>query len=218
MYYAIIGDIVASKKLSPERRREAQFAMQRALEEINSIFEPDIAADFLITLGDEFQGLMLPSADPIRAALKIMHEMRPFEIRIAIALGGMTTSIRRDAAIGADGPAFHMARAMEESMKPRHGARLRAALNDKQQEDTINAIAALCDRLCAGWTEKQERIAYEMLEAKLSGSRLTQTQLAQSLGIGQSTVNAQLAAAGFNEYMGGIMQMRRLLKCAQEEL
>ncbi len=211
MFYAIIGDIVASRKLPPEQRSEAQESMRRALAEINNVHKADIAADFLITLGDEFQGLMLPSADPVRASLEIMHLMRPYEIRVAIAFGSMTTRISRDAAIGADGPAFYMARETAEAMKPRHGARLRVSLEDKRAEGAVNALAALCDRLSAGWTEKQELIVYEMLEAKLSGKRLTQTELAGRLGIGQSTVNAQLSAAGFNEYAGGIMEIRRLL-------
>ena len=69
MYYALIGDMVASKKLSPEERWQAQERLASALKIINGEFADTIAADFLITLGDEFQGLMKREADPVRAAL-----------------------------------------------------------------------------------------------------------------------------------------------------
>ena len=102
MYYALIGDMVASKKLSPEERWTAQERLASALEKINREFADTVAADFLITLGDEFQGLMKREADPVSAALMIMHELRPYEIRIAIGLGGISTRIDRSAALGAD--------------------------------------------------------------------------------------------------------------------
>lgn len=211
MYYALIGDMVASKKLSPEERWTAQERLASALEIINREFADTVAADFLITLGDEFQGLMKREADPVSAALMIMHELRPYEIRIAIGLGGISTRIDRSAALGADGPAFHLARECIEGMKPNHAARLRFALPCKKTSGAVNTVSALCDRLALGWTEKQEELVHLMLSARIRGERLTQTALAEAMGIGQSTVNSQLTAAGFNEYCEGILFIREAL-------
>ncbi|MBR3383540.1 MAG: hypothetical protein IKG85_10980 [Clostridia bacterium] len=211
MYYALIGDMVASRKLDPSARKEAQELLRSALAEVNREYADSIAADFLITLGDECQGLMLASADPVSAALRIMHSMKPYEIRFSVALGEITTGIDRSAALGADGPAFHAARERIEAMKPNHGARLRFALPEARAEEAVNTVAALCDRLAIGRTSKQEELAYAMLRAKLKGERLTQEALARSLGIGQSTVNAQLVSAGFNEYCEGVLYIRREL-------
>ena len=211
MYYALIGDMVASKKLSPEERWQAQESLASALKKINGEFADTIAADFLITLGDEFQGLMKREADPVRAALMIMHELRPYEIRIAVGLGGISTRIDRSAALGADGPAFHSARECIEGMKPNHAARLRFALPCKKTQEAVNTVAALCDMLALGRTDKQEELVNFMLAARMNGERLTQTALAEAMGIGQSTVNSQLNAAGFNEYCDGILFIRDAL-------
>ncbi len=53
-YFAIIGDIKASKGLSG--REEAQEKLKKILKYVNEVYQNNIAAKFLITLGDEFQG------------------------------------------------------------------------------------------------------------------------------------------------------------------
>ena len=211
MYYALIGDMVGSKRLSPEKRREAQEKLRLALENVNCKFAPDVAAKFIITLGDECQGLMRANGDPVSAALAVMRGLKPFEIRFSIGFGEIVTPIDPTAAIGADGPAFHLARRRVEAMKTKHGARLRFALSDPDTEETLNTVAALCDKLALDMTEKQYELVYSLLSARISGAKLTQTELASVSGVGQSTVNAQLASAGFNEYCGGVMYIRKKL-------
>lgn len=210
MYYAIIGDMIGSRRLAPNARIDAQERLNSALSAINC-GAGDIAAKFLITLGDEFQGLLTETGDPVFAALRIMHEFRPYGIRIAIGMGTVTTPIDPAAAIGADGPAFYNARRMVEGMKPDHSARIRVAADDPALEYGVNTILALCDKLTAGWTDKQEALCFRMLSARLSGEKLTQTALAQMTGVGQSTVNSQLTAAGFNEWFRGIMLVREMI-------
>ena len=217
MYYALIGDMIASKKLPKPRRVQAQEKLSSALASVNAGFEGQIAAKFLITLGDECQGLMLSPGDPVAAALEIMHQMRPFGIRFAIGMGGMDTPIDPNAAIGADGEAFHRARACIEGMKARHFARLRFATGDPDADEALNTVAALCDRLSLGWTDKQEALVHAMLTARFSGRKLTQAELGAASGVGQSTVNTQLSAAGFNEYSAGMLYIRRLLSNGKGE-
>lgn len=211
MYYALIGDIIGSKRLTPEQRAEAQAKLSAALQQVGTERSEEVAAKFIITLGDEFQGLMHGTGDPVSAALAVLHALRPYEIRIAVGCGDIVTPINREAAIGADGPAFHNARRMIEAMKPRHGARLRFALPDADTEDCVNTVSALCDRLLITCTDKQEELVYAMLTSRITGEKLTQTELARAAGVGQSTVNSQLASAGFNEYCAGIMFIRRQL-------
>ena len=59
--------------------------------------------------------------------------------------------------------------------------------------------------------KKQEELALEMTLARLRGERPTQWEMAKELGIGQSTVNARLTAAGFNEYCRGMLLIKRTL-------
>ena len=109
-YFALIGDIIDSRH--EQDRYDVQKKLQSILSSVNAEHAAHIAADFLITLGDEFQGLLFAEkgADPIFVADRIIDEMFPVRIRIAIGFGGMATQIRREAAIGADGEAFYRAR------------------------------------------------------------------------------------------------------------
>ena len=93
-YFALIGDIIDSRH--EQDRYDVQKKLQSILSSVNAEHAAHIAADFLITLGDEFQGLLFAEkgADPIFVADRIIDEMFPVRIRIAIGFGGMATQIR----------------------------------------------------------------------------------------------------------------------------
>lgn len=211
MFYALIGDMVDSRRLSSEERNEAQKLLRNELDQLNRAWADQIASKFLITLGDECQGLMLITGDPVTAALGLIHAFLPYRIRFAIGCGDIHAAINPEAAIGADGPAFHHARRVIDKMKKDHNARLRFALSDTKKEEELNTIAMLCDRLANQWTSKQEDLVFTMLNARISGLRMTQMELSKIKGIGQSTVAAQLNSAGFNEYLTGIQLIRKWL-------
>ena len=56
IYVAIIGDIIDSKKI--KNRNEVQQKLKHVLSKINQSYDDIIAANFIISLGDEFQGLL----------------------------------------------------------------------------------------------------------------------------------------------------------------
>ncbi|WP_051926192.1 SatD family protein [Carnobacterium jeotgali] len=55
-YAAIIGDIKDSRKIAD--RKEVQEQFHSILQIINEKYAEDIASNFIITLGDSFQGLL----------------------------------------------------------------------------------------------------------------------------------------------------------------
>ena len=55
-YFALIGDIIDSRH--EQDRYDVQKKLQSILSSVNVENAVHIAADFLITLGDEFQGLL----------------------------------------------------------------------------------------------------------------------------------------------------------------
>ena len=109
-YYAIIGDIKRSKKI--ENRCEIQEKLKKILDNVNSIYNNDISAKFLITLGDEFQGLLEITAPILEIIKYIQREIYPIKLRFGVGIGNVSTLINHEAAIGADGPAFYAAREM----------------------------------------------------------------------------------------------------------
>ena len=114
-YYAIIGDIKRSKKI--ENRCEIQEKLKKILDNVNSIYNNDISAKFLITLGDEFQGLLEITAPILEIIKYIQREIYPIKLRFGVGIGNVSTLINHEAAIGADVPAFYAAREMIEFLR-----------------------------------------------------------------------------------------------------
>ena len=114
-YYAIIGDIKRSKKI--ENRCEIEEKLKKILDNVNSIYNNDISAKFLITLGDEFQGLLEITAPILEIIKYIQREIYPIKLRFGVGIGNVSTLINHEAAIGADGPAFYAAREMIEFLR-----------------------------------------------------------------------------------------------------
>ena len=108
MYYAIIGDIIQSKELA--NRMEIQTKLNSILNEINKRYADEIAANFIITLGDEFQGLLSNPSNLFDIIDTIKFEMYPVRIRFGIGIGSIDTEVNSEMALGADGPAYHYAR------------------------------------------------------------------------------------------------------------
>ena len=93
MYVAIIGDIVNSRKII--NRTEIQEKLNRVLEDINLDYKASIAAKFIITLGDEFQGLLSNPCDLFNIIDRIKFTMHPVKIRFGIGIGEINTEINK---------------------------------------------------------------------------------------------------------------------------
>lgn len=83
-YIAIIGDIKNSKKI--EDRNRVQKKLNEILNDINEKYQDDISAKFIITLGDEFQGLLGDGKNVIEIIEEIQWKMHPVEIRFGIGM------------------------------------------------------------------------------------------------------------------------------------
>ena len=119
MFCAIIGDIVQSRKFN--ERSKIQDKLRAALDSINEEYDELIASKFIITLGDEFQGLLKTTDKLIDIIYRIVMEMHPVKIRIGIGIGDILTEINKEMSLGADGPAYHNARKMLDEMKKQQG-------------------------------------------------------------------------------------------------
>lgn len=226
MYFAFIGDIVASRRL--EDRDGVQRRLRAVLDGINGDFAGSIAARFLITLGDEFQGLMRvcdsdTNANAFAAAMRIIDELHPVRLRIAVGMGEMSTRILPEGAIGADGEAFHNARRCIEQLNLSHRraegvSPLRICTGNSEDDERINMPLMLCETIRRGWTDRQTEIAVRFIEAALRGEAVTQNEVAGELGITQSTVNVSLAASGCAEYIKGLCFAARELDALSKRM
>lgn len=200
-YIAIIGDIKNSKEL--ENRSDTQKKLNSLLNDINEKYQEVIAAKFMITLGDEFQGLLCSGDGILDIIEEIQRQMYPVEIRFGIGVGQITTEINAEMAIGADGPGYYRAREAVEALKrseqksKTQAADVRIGIENDENSAAImlNTIFSLMAVIQNNWSDRQREIvwAYE----QYGGS---QSECAERLKISQSSVQRSLINSNYYAY------------------
>jgi hypothetical protein len=200
-YIAIIGDIVQSKKLI--NRYEIQDKLQEVLNKVNKKYSEDIASNFMITLGDEFQGLLENGKNTMKIVTEIEDEMYPVEIRYGIGVGEITTDIKRDSPFGSDGSAYHNARKMIDKLKSME--KMKKAINsnmmitsegDNAKTDLLlNSILSLCFTIKQKWSKRKREIILEVIRHNDN-----QSKAAEEIGVSQGSIHKALDRAGYYSY------------------
>src|SRR5260370_21242944 len=107
---ALIADMVRSRELTRRQRPSVQKRFKEFVDYLNRTYSRAILSRFVITFGDEFQGI-LSSATPIPDLLcDIAHRLSDRNLRVGMGFGVLDTPIQKEA-LNVDGPALHMARA-----------------------------------------------------------------------------------------------------------
>ena len=211
-FAAVIGDIKDSRKL--ENRKEVQKRLQKVLDRLNRKYEEDIVSSYLITLGDEFQGLLCSGKNILNMINEIKMEMYPVRLRFGIGFGTITTDIRREMALGADGPGYYRAREAVEVLKEREKKNrpvpadlcLKMEEEDRDKEVLLNTVFDLLYVVEVGWTERQREIIWDML---VYGDG--QQNTAARLSISQPTVQKALAAGSYYTYENALKNAAEIL-------
>jgi hypothetical protein len=205
MYLAVIGDVKSSKTLN--NRNEVQEKLKKTLNDVNSLYSENIAAKFLITLGDEFQGLLFYTEKIVEIIKYIQREMYPVKIRFGVGIGEISTKINKDAAIGADGPAFYAARNTI-SMIHDYEKKIKKQAPDiqvnKYDDDIfeiteINTLLSLIKAIEDSWTDKQRYTIWDMMVNQGS-----QESCALRLNTSQSTIARRLADGKYVVYVNAL--------------
>lgn len=210
-YIAIIADIKDSKKIT--NRNEVQKKLRKMLDEINEKYENDISSRFTITLGDEFQGLLCSGANTINIISEIERGMFPVRIRFGIGVGEISTKINKEISLGADGPAYYMARSAidylkaDEKKKQTNTPDIRIDI-DGNEEMTLmlNAILSLMTAIKEGWSDRQREIIWDMLE-----HRDSQVNAAKRLNIKQPTVQKSLSKGKYYAFKNASDTIEKVL-------
>jgi hypothetical protein len=207
---AIIGDIKGSKKL--EDRRVTQKRLKGVLDQINIDYQKDIASKFMITLGDEFQGLLTVGSSAIIIVDRIEREMYPVRLRFGIGVGEITTEININMPLGADGPAYYNARKAIDELKALENKKMVSKSSIRigiQGYDGIseltNSIFSLLTAIKETWTPRQVEIINSYLKTG------TQIEAARLLNIDQSTVQKALSSSNYYHYRDAIETVAKAL-------
>lgn len=198
MFCAIIGDIKESRTI--KKRSELQKKLNDVLGQINEVFADEIKSPFQITLGDEFQGLLIRPDSVLEIIDSIKIQIFPYAMRFGIGLGEMHTEVLEMTSLGSDGPAYYAARDAVDRLKKiqRQYGQIKSdiCLISYNKEipclEVINALLALCYQLESSWSEKQREVIVKMVLHDY-----TQYEVAEQVGVNPSTVNRRLSASGY---------------------
>ena len=212
LYIAIIGDIKDSKKI--ENRNEVQQKLNAILKKINMEYKEEISSNFIITLGDEFQGLLCNGARVMEIITEIETRLYPINIRFGVGIGAITTEINREYAIGADGPGYYSARSAIENLKENEkkkkinvgNIRFEADVENYLTISMLNTITSLMMAIKENWSERQRKVIYDMLTSGES-----QVEAAKRLGVKQSTVQKILAKGKYYAYKDALDTINKVM-------
>lgn len=196
---AIIGDIVDSKKIYEHKRSEYQNILREVLIDINTTYKNEISSNFIITLGDEFQGLLKSSKHLFDILELIQFKMDAVKIRFGVGLGKIYTEIDPTASIGSDGPAYHRARNSLSFLKKNCKKECNVFLesNNLLFDQELNSHLYWVCETFSNWTNLQR----EIVRIKLSDNDITQQDIADMLKINQSLVSRSIKASKYERYV-----------------
>lgn len=209
-FIAIIGDIRNSREL--DSRKKIQDKLNETLEEINLKYQDDIESKFVITLGDEFQGLLSSGRILLHVIQDIKMQLYPVEIRFGIGIGEITTDINTEMALGADGPGYYRAREAIETIKLNEKKKrtvvsdIRLENDNEKQKILINTIFELIKVIEQDWTERQREIIWNLLQY-----RDGQQRTALRMGITQSAVHKALTKGNYYVYEKALKNVEEFL-------
>jgi len=215
-FFAIIGDIIDSKKI--QNRLQVQYDMTTVLNLINEKYTQSVGSKFMITLGDEFQGLLNDGEYITEIIDTIERKMHPISLRFGIGVGSITTKINYDMPVGADGPAYYNARKTIEHIKKSRNKKMEIKSNIGIEienglyfSELINSIFSMSTVIKSRWTPRQR----EVIEAYIKCDEV-QGPAAALLGINQSNVQKALKISGFYEYQRAYKSIAKVLSAFKE--
>jgi SatD family protein len=201
---AFIADMVKSRELSRSQRPEVQLSFSTFVAELNQKYKKAIVARFVVTLGDEFQGLLSDARILPDLLWDMQYKFEMRLLRVGVGYGLIDTEIGRDA-INVDGPALHHAReAIDAAKKGKLFGGVFRGFGDAY-DPAFNGFSRLLyyhrSRL-----KKQQRRVVELLRQSL-----TQSAVAEQMGISRQAVSSYAGAAGWEAYRDGESGWRALL-------
>ena len=196
----LFGDVIRSR-----REPVAATAWLRVLvgELIEAYSETDLLAPFEFTQGDEIQGLLAPTADPIRAVLRATLHPRAAKMRWVVVAGEVDPG--HGPATQRTGAAYITARERL-AIAATRGERLAVVSGDPPTDELLEALAPLLGELLGDLTDRQREIAWLIVVEGLRRS-----EAAERLHVSRATISVAADRAHLRSLSGLARVVRTLL-------
>lgn len=181
--WVLFGDVIGSKKA----RVEAAVWLRALVAELDDVYGADKIAPFGFTQGDEVQGLLPVTADPLSAVLHAALGEGPLPVRWACIRGAIDPG--DGPATERTGPAFQSARvAIEAARAGRERLVIRTGRADA--DELLDGMAPAMAELLGTLTARQKVVARMAL---VDGLR--QSEIAERLKVRRATISVSFARA-----------------------
>lgn len=187
VYIAVIADVVGSRSVT--NRAAFQRRLVRAITSINKSYAQTIASRFILTVGDEFQGLLAATDQIVPILASLRSGIHPVELRFGVGVGSLDTPLREEA-LGMDGECFHLARSGLQRAAQR---RTPVEVEARAEQEPFSIYALLYGALRRLWTERQRQVI-DLAMIGLEGKKI-----ASRLSISPPAVTQHMRAAGWKE-------------------
>jgi hypothetical protein len=201
-HLAVIGDLRRSRALAD--RAAVQQRLEAALVQVNRDLADELSAAFVVTLGDEFQGLLRRAAAAIPALMALDGALGDLPVRYSLGWGALATRLRPEA-VGMDGPCFHAARSALE-MGKREQRWVTASGFGPRHDAILNGMLRLMGEVRDRWTRTQAATVRAMRGAP------TQKEVAAQRGVSESTVSKALKGAMYDAMIEAEAALTTLLE------
>jgi RNA polymerase sigma factor (sigma-70 family) len=180
----LFGDVVGSRRAPAA----ASAWLRNLCRQLETLYSTGRIAPFAFTQGDELQGLLKPSADPLRGVLfaSLHEDSRPMRW---VAVHGQVAS-GEGPATERGGEAFVQARAALEQAKRQRDSLLMVT-GDARTDQLLAELAPVLAELLGALTKRQRTVARLAL---VDGLR--QAEVAERLEVSRATISVTYARGG----------------------
>jgi hypothetical protein len=193
----LFGDVIRSRRDAPA----ATIWLRILAADLSEAYPVgDRLAPFEFTQGDELQGLIAPTADPLLAVLRAALHPARIPMRWAIVAGEIDPG--HGPATQRSGPAFIAARERLAAAAARRET-LAVASGDPATDDLLDGLAPLLGDLLADLTDRQREIAWPILVEGLRRS-----DAAERLHVSRATISV----AADRAHLRGIGELARVVR------
>lgn len=184
----ITGDIIASSKFTPAKRKELQNRLNSFIKKITDNY-PDFKAEQF--RGDSLQCVFTKNKTAaLRTALSLYCFLGAEDFKIRQAIGVGEISFSSNNVVTSDGSAFRLSGENIDELKKR-GELISVASEDAQFNEEWKAHSASLNFLLERLSNAQAEAVYLQLQ------NATQEEIAKTLHISQPSVHQRLQAAGW---------------------
>jgi len=224
LYVALIGDVVASRRLSAKQREDLQVRLRAWLQNLNGALGPEqLAAPLTLTAGDEIQGLFRKPSSVVTVVQDLTDRMFGLEYQphalYGAGRGPLSTGRippppgQAESPALLDGLAFQHARWALEQQDESGWVRFLGFGDppDFVLDHVLDALFGLMSTIRERWTANQGKVSFRMRRSFGDASSLSQRALAEQMNISPSVISETLKAARHLQLIEGEEAARELL-------